>query len=65
MVQSSDVAQYIWGKLFGRRRIAPTVSPNKTWEGFVGGIATATLIGTGSLVDHAVHAVAGGAHVRW
>jgi len=47
VVQGSDVAQYIWGKLFGRRRIAPTVSPNKTWEGFVGGILTATLLGTG------------------
>jgi phosphatidate cytidylyltransferase len=47
VVQSSDVAQYIWGKLFGRRRIAPTVSPNKTWEGFIGGILTAALIGTG------------------
>jgi phosphatidate cytidylyltransferase len=46
VVQSSDVAQYIWGKLFGRRRIAPTVSPNKTWEGFIGGILTAALIGT-------------------
>jgi phosphatidate cytidylyltransferase len=47
VVQGSDVAQYIWGKLFGRRRIAPTISPNKTWEGFIGGILTATLIGTG------------------
>jgi phosphatidate cytidylyltransferase len=46
VVQSSDVAQYTWGKLFGRRRITPTVSPNKTWEGFVGGVLTATLIGT-------------------
>jgi phosphatidate cytidylyltransferase len=47
VVHSSDVAQYIWGKLFGRHPIAPTVSPNKTWEGFLGGIATATLLGTG------------------
>jgi phosphatidate cytidylyltransferase len=47
VVQSSDVLQYIWGKLFGRYQIAPHVSPNKTWEGFFGGIATATLIGTG------------------
>ena len=47
VVQSSDVLQYIWGKLFGRHRVAPHVSPNKTWEGFFGGIATATLIGTG------------------
>jgi phosphatidate cytidylyltransferase len=47
VVQSSDVAQYIWGKLVGRRRIAPAVSPNKTWEGFAGGILTATFLGTG------------------
>jgi phosphatidate cytidylyltransferase len=47
VVQGSDVLQYIFGKLFGRHRIAPSVSPNKTWEGFLGGVATATLIGTG------------------
>jgi phosphatidate cytidylyltransferase len=46
VVQGSDVFQYAWGKLFGRHRIAPSVSPNKTWEGFLGGIATATVIGT-------------------
>ncbi|MFN8663848.1 MAG: phosphatidate cytidylyltransferase [Thermomicrobiales bacterium] len=46
VVQGSDVLQYIWGKLFGRHKIAPLVSPNKTWEGFVGGIASATLLGT-------------------
>jgi phosphatidate cytidylyltransferase len=46
VVQLSDVFQYIFGKLFGRHRIAPTVSPNKTWEGFVGGVAAAVLIGT-------------------
>ncbi len=45
VVQSSDVLQYVWGKLLGRHRIAPNVSPNKTWEGFIGGIASATLLG--------------------
>jgi phosphatidate cytidylyltransferase len=45
VVQASDVLQYVFGKLFGRRKIAPAVSPNKTWEGFVGGIAAATLLG--------------------
>lgn len=45
VVQASDVLQYVFGKLFGRHRIAPVVSPNKTWEGFVGGGATATLLG--------------------
>jgi phosphatidate cytidylyltransferase len=46
VVQLSDVLQYIWGKALGARRIAPTISPNKTWEGFVGGVASATLLGT-------------------
>jgi phosphatidate cytidylyltransferase len=45
VVQSSDVLQYVWGKLFGRRRIAPDVSPSKTLEGFLGGIASATALG--------------------
>lgn len=35
--QANDVLQYVCGKLFGRRKILPTVSPNKTWEGFLGG----------------------------
>ena len=39
----NDVAQYVWGKLFGRHKILPTVSPNKTWEGFLGGWATTGL----------------------
>lgn len=45
VVQISDVFQYIWGKTVGRHKIAARVSPNKTWEGFVGGIATAVAIG--------------------
>jgi len=45
--QMSDVLQYVWGKLLGRHKIAPNVSPNKTWEGFVGGVLTATLLGAG------------------
>jgi phosphatidate cytidylyltransferase len=45
IVQLSDVAQYVFGKLLGRRRISPNVSPNKTWEGFLGGVALATLAG--------------------
>jgi phosphatidate cytidylyltransferase len=47
VAQISDVLQYVWGKTIGRHKIAPSVSPNKTWEGFIGGIASATLIGAG------------------
>ena len=46
VVELSDVLQYVFGKLFGRRKIAPVISPNKTWEGFAGGILCATGIGT-------------------
>ncbi len=45
VVQGSDVAQYIWGKLLGKRKIAPSVSPSKTVEGFVGGALSAVVIG--------------------
>src|SRR5690606_16474923 len=38
LTEANDVAQYIAGRLFGRRRIAPLLSPNKTVEGFLGGI---------------------------
>ncbi|MGX5217274.1 phosphatidate cytidylyltransferase [Pseudomonas segetis] len=46
VVQMSDVLQYVCGKLFGKHKIAPNLSPSKTIEGFVGGVALATLVGT-------------------
>ncbi len=45
VVQGSDVLQYVWGKLLGRRKVAPDLSPSKTVEGLVGGVASATLLG--------------------
>ena len=45
VVQMSDVMQYVFGKLFGKTKIAPVVSPSKTVEGFIGGGLAATAIG--------------------
>lgn len=45
VVQISDVFQYVWGKLLGKRRFAPNISPSKTLEGLIGGGLTAIAIG--------------------
>ena len=45
VVQLSDVLQYACGKLMGKTPIAPRISPNKTWEGFLGGVTLASAIG--------------------
>ena len=45
ITQLSDVLQYLWGKLAGRHPIAPQISPAKTVEGALGGIACASLLG--------------------
>lgn len=47
VAQLSEVLQYVFGKLFGRHKLAPTMSPSKTVEGRVGGRLAATAVGTG------------------
>ena len=42
--QMNDLLQYVWGKLIGKNKIAWRVSPDKTWEGFLGGLVTATAL---------------------
>lgn len=39
-----DIGAYVVGRLLGRTRIAPTVSPNKTWEGLLGGVVTSGVL---------------------
>lgn len=39
----NDVCQFVWGKMLGKHKIIPLVSPNKTWEGFIGGLITTTV----------------------
>lgn len=43
MTELNDISQYIAGKLFGQHKIIPKVSPNKTWEGFIGGLLCISL----------------------
>jgi phosphatidate cytidylyltransferase len=45
IVWGCDSFAYYTGRAFGRRKLAPVVSPKKTWEGSVGGLIGATLVG--------------------
>lgn len=44
LTQANDVAQFLWGKMLGKKKIVPKVSPNKTWAGFIGGVLTTTVL---------------------
>lgn len=45
-VWATDIAAYFTGKAFGKHRIAPSISPNKSWEGLAGGMLAAGMITT-------------------
>jgi len=40
----NDIGQFVAGKLFGRHKIAPTISPNKTWQGLMGGVVVSQIV---------------------
>jgi phosphatidate cytidylyltransferase len=44
LVQVADIGAFFVGRRFGRHRLAPNVSPGKTWEGAVGGLIASTLV---------------------
>jgi phosphatidate cytidylyltransferase len=58
-----DIGAYVVGSRLGRRAIAPSVSPNKTWEGFVGGVVAAALFAAAVLPLDGVSGAARGAVV--
>ncbi len=45
ITEINDIFQFTCGKLFGKRKIIPSVSPNKTVEGFIGGMICTTIVG--------------------
>lgn len=45
VVETNDVLQFLWGQTIGQHKIAPKVSPNRTWEGFMGGTVCAVGLG--------------------
>lgn len=45
VVWSADSGAYFCGRALGRHKLAPSISPGKTWEGLVGGLVTAALVG--------------------
>ncbi|MFP5386264.1 MAG: phosphatidate cytidylyltransferase [Bacteriovoracia bacterium] len=47
VTELNDIFQFTWGKTLGKHKILPTVSPNKTREGFFGGMISTILVGWG------------------
>jgi len=59
IVKMSDVGQYTAGRTFGKHKLAPTVSPGKTWEGVVGGVLFA-FVAAWLMLTYAAPAMLGG-----
>ena len=58
VVWATDIGAYLAGRWFGGPRLAPSISPGKTWSGAIGGIAGAALVGVG-MISWLGHAIGG------
>jgi phosphatidate cytidylyltransferase len=54
VIWAADIGAYTTGKLMGKHRLAPTISPGKTWEGAAGGVAASAVavVAAGYLLNH-------------
>jgi phosphatidate cytidylyltransferase len=50
VIALADIAAYFFGRAFGKRKLAPNISPGKTWEGAWGAMATLTALGAALLL---------------
>ena len=48
----TDVFALVFGLLFGKHKMAPTISPKKTWEGAIGGTCTALVVGVAFIISY-------------
>ncbi|MGN7610889.1 phosphatidate cytidylyltransferase [Magnetococcales bacterium HHB-1] len=47
VIWTTDIGAYLFGRTFGQRKMAPRISPGKTWAGFFGGLGSGMVCGTG------------------
>ena len=65
VVWVADVAAYFGGRAFGRRKLAPAISPGKSWEGVYSGMAGALLLALGWLVLDRELLAPAGSSISW
>ena len=63
LTETSDISQALWGRRFGVHKLTPRISPNKTWEGFIGGFFTTMILAI--VLAPLLTPLAEPMHLRW